>query len=145
MVAQRFSSEKNWFVTVAFWGTVLLLVALAAREVAVDGLSLETLVLCLFSLAVSGLLLWIWFGTYYTINGATLYYASGPMKGRLGIQRINRIQKNVRLWSGFRPALGLKGLVIYYNKWDELYLSPKDRERFVEMLLVVNKEIVVEG
>jgi len=39
--------------------------------------------------------------------------------------------------------LGVKGLVVYYNRWEGIYFSPADEERFIAALRQVKPEIEV--
>lgn len=145
MAIQKFTSERSWLVGSIIWGAVLLLLVLLAREFWTSGFTVSTGVVCLLQLAVLGLLLWFWFGTRYTLDGSTLFYTAGPVHGSIDVHRITRIKTSQRLWSGLRPALGFHGVVVCYNRWDEIYLSPKDKERFIAQLRAVNEAIVVEG
>ncbi|MBA9075998.1 PH domain-containing protein [Rufibacter quisquiliarum] len=124
---------------------MLLLVVTVGQVLLTREFTAGTAALALFLVLVLALLLWIWFGTYYMIDGTMLVYASGPIKGKIDIHTITHIKPREKLWSGLKPSLGLDGLVIYYNKWDEIYLSPKEKEQFIQQLRQVKEEIVVEG
>jgi hypothetical protein len=39
--------------------------------------------------------------------------------------------------------LNTKGLVVYYNRYDEIYISPKKEAIFLEELLKINPKIEV--
>ena len=43
------------------------------------------------------------------------------------------------------PALSLRRLSIRYNKYDEILVSPKDREAFVAALKAANPQILTEN
>jgi hypothetical protein len=90
------------------------------------------------------LLAWIWIFTYYIIEKDKVWYHLGPFRGSIDVNSIREITKNKTLWVGFRPALALKGLIIRYNTWDDIYFSPKDKEAFVAKLLSKNPAIVVK-
>ncbi len=105
---------------------------------------LGKIALGIFTVLVSSLLLWIWFSTYYRISGEMLHYRSGPIHGTIPIQQIREVALNKYLWSGIRPALGFKGLVVRYNKWDEIYFSPAEKEIFLKALQEANPAIVVK-
>jgi hypothetical protein len=47
------------------------------------------------------------------------------------------------MWAGYRPALARKGIVVRYNRWDEIYISPRDQEAFVAGLVERNPGIAV--
>ncbi len=51
---------------------------------------------------------------------------------------------NANLYSGLKPALAFKGIIVYYGKYDEIYFSPKTNASFVEELLKINNSIVIQ-
>ncbi|QHL88195.1 hypothetical protein GU926_12440 [Nibribacter ruber] len=138
---QTFTSSKNWFVGLVLWGACLLLGVAFGQQLLSEASLAAKLALGVFSFLLVGLLLWTWFGTYYQIVGQHLYYRCGPWHGRIPIQDIRVVRQKDRLWAGLRPALGLDGLVLHYHKWDEIYLSPKKKEAFIQSLQQVNPSI----
>jgi hypothetical protein len=92
---------------------------------------------------VAGLLLWMWFGTYYVITGTELSYRSGPVNGTIDIATIRKIEVGKTQYVGLKPSLANKGCVIHYNKYDEIYLSPQDKPGFVAALKSINPNIEV--
>lgn len=70
-------------------------------------------------------LIWTWFDTYYVIENNKLLYKSALLKGSINIDTIFEIVKNKTQCSGIKPSLSTKGLIIKYNVWDDIYLSPK--------------------
>lgn len=94
---------------------------------------------------IASLILWILFDTKYKIRENNLQYYSGPIRGKIDILKINKIE-NVKTWyvtSLFKPALGSYGLTITYNKFDDIYISPKNNEDFIAELLKINPNIHV--
>lgn len=94
---------------------------------------------------IASLILWILFDTKYKIRGNNLQYYSGPIRGKIDILKINKIE-NVKTWyvtSLFKPALGSYGLTITYNKFDDIYISPENKENFIAELLKINPDIHV--
>ncbi len=95
-------------------------------------------------LAVVGLLFWLYFGTNYELtkeNG--LIYRSGPFNGKISVERITEIIKGKTLWVGFRPATSRKGLIVKYDKYNEIYISPKTNESFIKKILELNGQIKI--
>jgi hypothetical protein len=45
------------------------------------------------------------------------------------------------MWSGVRPALASKGLIIKYNKYDDIYIAPENNNEMIKDLLKVNPAI----
>jgi hypothetical protein len=81
--------------------------------------------------------------TYYTIDGNELHWRSSILFGKFSVSSIQKIAVNKTLWMGTRPATARNGVIIYYNKYDEIYFSPSDNEAFVKALLEINPEIEV--
>lgn len=90
------------------------------------------------------LCIWLLLDTKYTITGkAVLLYCSGPIRGKIDIGTIRKIEHQ-QGWistSLLKPSLDKDGLYIHYNKFDDIYLSPKDKEAFVNYLLKINPKI----
>ncbi len=81
--------------------------------------------------------------TYYTVDGDELRWRSSILSGRFSVSSIHKVSVNKTLWVGTRPATARNGVIIYYNKFDEIYFSPSDNEAFVAALLEINPEIEV--
>jgi hypothetical protein len=81
--------------------------------------------------------------TYYTEDGDELRWRSSILSGRFSVSSIHKVSVNKTLWVGTRPATARNGVIIYYNKYDEIYFSPSNNEAFVAALLEINPEIEV--
>jgi hypothetical protein len=88
---------------------------------------------------------WTWFDTYYVIKDDKLFYKSALINGSINIDTIHEIVKGKTSFSGVKPALSTKGLIIKYNKWDDIYISPKDADLFINALKEINPDIQVSG
>lgn len=89
------------------------------------------------------LFLWIYYDTYYTIEGEILNYKSAFIRGKIDINRIRSIEKGKTMYVGLKPALAEKGLIIKYNNFDTIYIAPEDNEELIADLLAINSGIVV--
>ncbi|NNU34071.1 PH domain-containing protein [Mucilaginibacter sp. S1162] len=128
----RYNSAKGFlFLAVMILLVVMVIFSLIAK--AYTGLVIISLVIILF--------LWIWFDTYYVIQGKELLYKSAFIKGVISIESIYEIERNKTMYAGLKPALAMKGLVVKYNKYDDIYLSPKDADDFIAALKEVNPNI----
>lgn len=58
---------------------------------------------------------------------------------RIDISKIKKIEKTNSILSS--PALSLDRIAIKFNKYDEVYISPKEKQSFVNDLLKINPEI----
>jgi hypothetical protein len=141
----RYPSAKKPLIGLIFLIVTLLLLGSTATAVLEAG-GVPGVIM----LIVMAVLLWffysIWFQTYYDLDSEMLYYRSGPMKGRIPISNIHKVVYSHRFfYYGNKPALDMtSGLIIRYNKYDEIYISPADKAGFVDALQKANPAIVVE-
>lgn len=138
-----FKSKKSWLFSLITFGTTLLLFATIGVRIYQNQFVKEDLVGVFISIIVIPLLFSIYFNTNYTLSKDALKYKSGPFKGVVLIKDISRIDFNKRLWSGIKPATSMDGIVIYYGKYDEIFISPDNKEVFAKMLLKLNDNIEV--
>ncbi|MEQ8475370.1 PH domain-containing protein [Fulvivirga sp.] len=139
----KFESKKDILFNSVMLGTLGLLIWIMAM-VLTNGLSGETKYITLFfTLCLTGLVLWVYFGTSYSITQHTLSYRSGPIRGKIEIEKIKEIIKGKTLWVGLKPATSTNGLIIKYGKYDEIYISPKTNELFIQKLLELKSDIKV--
>lgn len=105
------------------------------------------IVVSIFLGIISLFILWMLLDTKYQIKGNDLLYFCGPIRGKIDILQIHKIE-NVKTWyvtSILKPALGSYGLTITYNKFDDIYISPKRKSEFVADLLKINPNIQIIG
>jgi hypothetical protein len=83
--------------------------------------------------------------TEYKIKNNWLYWQSGPFYGKIDIKRIQKIQHHNGIFvpTVWKPALSQIGLIITYNKYDDIYISPAKETEFIESLLKINPLIEI--
>lgn len=123
---------------------VVMILPLLLGEISVEDFrDSEILIYLGITALIIALFAWICFGTYYKIENNYLYHRSGPFFGKMKISSIRKIKYH----SGwivpvtYRPATDTKGIIITYNKFDEVYFSPKELETFINELKSINPEI----
>jgi hypothetical protein len=79
----------------------------------------------------------------YTIDSQYFSYRSGIFRGKIAIDKIHKIEVGKTLWVGFKPAAARKGLIIHYNRYEEIYISPDGNDNFVNELLQYNPAIKI--
>tara|TARA_R110000850_G_scaffold215188_3_gene340952 strand:- start:211 stop:507 length:297 start_codon:yes stop_codon:yes gene_type:complete len=94
-------------------------------------------------LAVAGFLIWLGLGTNYELTQTELKYKRGPIRGKIQIDKIHEIIMGKTLWSGLKPATARNGLIIKYEKYNEIYISPKTNDSFVKKILELNGKIKI--
>ncbi len=61
---------------------------------------------------------------------------------KIDISTIRKIEKTKSILSS--PALSLDRIAIKFNKYDEVYISPKEKQNFLNNLLQINPNIEVK-
>jgi hypothetical protein len=89
------------------------------------------------------LIFWIYFDTFYKIEKNELIYRSGFLRGKIEIPNIKEILKGKTMWSGIKPALAKNGLIIKFNKYDEIYIAPENNDELISDLIKLNSEIKI--
>ncbi|MER2997983.1 PH domain-containing protein [Pontibacter populi] len=89
------------------------------------------------------LLLSIFFGTWYKIGDGKLKYRSGFIWGEINISDIRQLIVGDTMWSGLKPAMASKGIIVKYYRYDEIYIAPENNEELIEDLKVLNPSIEV--
>ncbi|MGB0431566.1 MAG: PH domain-containing protein [Bacteroidia bacterium] len=137
-----FKSGTSLFTVIVFWGTILLLLGLFINDILSQQIG-STFYFHIFDFLIIGLLLWIWFKTNYAFTGNDLICKAGPFNANIDIKSIRKVDLRKKMWAGFRPALDFKGIVIHYEKYNEIFISPKDTEGFISVLLRMNPTIKI--
>ena len=89
------------------------------------------------------LVFWIYFDTSHKIDKDQLIYRSGFLKGEIESKTIQEIKKGKTMWSGIKPALAKKGLIILYRNFDEKYIAPENNSEMISDLLKLNSKIKI--
>ncbi|MBO3100070.1 PH domain-containing protein [Gelidibacter pelagius] len=89
------------------------------------------------------LIVWIYFDTVYKIEKNQLIYRSGFLRGRIEIPKIKEIVIGKTMWSGIKPAMTTKGLIIKFNNYDEVYIAPENNDELIADLLKLNPGIKI--
>jgi hypothetical protein len=139
---KRFFSTQNRFTTLLLWGLVLVMAGLVYNAYRSNELSpFAGWVIGL----VSVFILWVLLDTRYVLRNNFLFYRSGPIRGRIAIGKIKSIRKHSGLFVPvtLKPALDVKGYIITYNQYDDIFISPKNPDEFIQELKKINPDIVI--
>lgn len=88
-----------------------------------------------------GFMLHLVFSTSYTFHEDRLICRSGFFKKEIHYVGIRKIEKGNQLYAGWKMTLALKGIIIHYDRFDDILLSPEDEKEFIQELLVRNPSI----
>lgn len=96
----------------------------------------------MINMFVLGFIAYLFTSTYYIIKGNDLIVKSGFLYNKtIKIDRIKKIEETSNPISS--PAASLDRLAIYYNKFDFVMISPRDKMDFIDQLVRNNEEIEV--
>lgn len=119
------------------WWLILLIIGIFGYPI-VEGVLTNQFVISLTMLAILLVIFWMFSKIKYIIDANVLKI----WWIKIEIKSIKRIYKTRNPLSS--PALSLDRIAIVYNKYDEVLISPKDKQGFVEELLKQNPNIEVE-
>ncbi len=77
------------------------------------------------------------------MNNLILNLKSGPFKKNIPIRTITKLEIGKTKWVGYKLGLSQKGIVVHYNKYDEIYISPKRQAEFCKELKKIDRNIEV--
>ena len=138
-----FKSRKGIFFSLLTIGFALVSTSLCFLALFANEAFVPTPLVILF-LLTSGLLLWAYFGTKYELTKDSLKYRSAFLRGTIQVNRIHTIIKNKTMLSGIKPATAGQGLIVKFDTYDEIYISPASNDSFVEYLKGLNPQIKIE-
>jgi uncharacterized membrane protein YeaQ/YmgE (transglycosylase-associated protein family) len=141
----KFKSRVDWFFKSAI---ALILISFIAGfiQMKVDNESTSSLVL--FSIVMGVVMLFLFSlipTTYYDIKEDQLLCKTLFFNKKLTIDSIRKIDVGNSLYAGMKMSLALKGIIIHFNKYDEIYISPENQEEFVQHLVKINPQIEIIG
>lgn len=102
-------------------------------------------IVLIINLSTILLLFWIMIATQYKIENENLYCKSGPFHKTITISSIKKINhhKGLIVPVTFKPALSDEGLIINYDYYEDIYISPKEENIFLKNLLAINPNIQI--
>ena len=81
------------------------------------------------------------------LNDTILHWKSGPFNGKIVINSITKIthHNGIIVPTFWKPALSHIGLIITYNKFDDIYISPERSAEFLSQLIKINPNITIKN
>jgi hypothetical protein len=70
--------------------------------------------------------------TYFVFEEYQLVCRSLFLKRRISYSDIRKVEKQKGIYAGFKMSTAWTGLVLHYNKYDELLVSPEREEEFIQ-------------
>lgn len=134
MFILKFQSKKDWWTYPVFLGIIIAVFIPLFMD--------KDLTSLYIGVPVAGLILWIWFTTYYVIEENSLVVRSAFIHKIIPVYDIQSIRRTYNPLSS--PALSLDRIEIQYGHGKTVLISPENRESFLEELVKLNHSIVIE-
>lgn len=99
--------------------------------------------LTILLLSIIGIIIWTIKDTFYILTEKELKFKSGFLSGSMKTESIKELEVNKTMWVGIKPATAKRGVIVKYNQFDQIYISPRDNEEFVKELLKIKPEIKI--
>lgn len=139
---KRYLSSKNTFTIAILWILVVFFIGILIVNLSKGNMPMIPIIVLSI---VTGFIVWVLLDTRYVIKNNFLLYRSGPIRGKVDITKI----KSLKRFSGLnvpvmlKPALDTKGFIVTYNQFDDLFISPKMSEVFIEEIRKINPQIEI--
>jgi hypothetical protein len=130
----RFKTRVDWF----YKSIILILLAVfIVGEVSIykDNNTLEAVIFGLIFLLIISFLIAAIFTTHFTFESDHLLCKYSFWKHKIPFATIKKIERQESvLYGGWKMSTAAKGLILHYNSYDELLISPENEEEFILML-----------
>src|SRR5690625_6799064 len=99
--------------------------------------------LTILLLSIIGIIIWTINDTFYSLTEKELKYKCEFLNGVITINSIKELEVNKTICIGIKPATAQRGIIVKYNQFDQIYISPEDNELFVTEILKLNSDIKI--
>lgn len=133
MTEERFVSKRDAWLGAAFFVGVAGMAVFSMVYVRLPGPLAVRVPMVVLGALVEGLLLWVWFGTYYVLDASELKIRCGPFRWRVGLDTILQASPQ-RGFSG--PILSTDAVFLRTDRGlaGGLCVSPARRDEFLVAL-----------
>jgi energy-coupling factor transporter transmembrane protein EcfT len=69
--------------------------------------------------------------TYFRLDQHNLFCKSLIFKKEIPYSSIKKVEKQQGIYAGVKFSTAWKGIIVHYNKYDELLISPENEEIFI--------------
>ena len=137
-----FKAEKDWKSALIPW-VLLVILSIPLVYAAYQRNWSDCIILLVVILLQQSLFFALFRSTHYTLTSEELVCRSLIFKRRIPYASLRKIEHSNNLYVGLKMSTAFRGLLIHYNKYDELFITPADKELFVQCLKLKNESIIV--
>tara|TARA_R110002020_G_C15660356_1_gene716667 strand:- start:29 stop:475 length:447 start_codon:yes stop_codon:yes gene_type:complete len=139
----KFESRKDLTFSLVIFGLIALLIGIAVVGLVTGEMEQHEYWTLIPIIGFVGLFFWFYFGTNYELTEREFIYRCGPFNGKVNVDRITEIGKGHTPWIGLKYATARKGLNVKFDKYNEIYISPKTEDTFIKKILELNNGIKI--
>jgi hypothetical protein len=137
-----FKAEKDWKTALIPW-VLLVILSIPFVYSAYQRFWSDCLILLVAILLQQSLFFALFRSTHYTLTSEELVCRSLIFKRRIPYTSIRKIEHSNNMYVGLKMSTAFRGLVIHYNTYDELFITPAEKDRFIESLKLKHEGIIV--
>jgi hypothetical protein len=140
-----YPSAKHKLTIWLYWFLVVFMLVILIFPIMEEGFTLPIILLGIFHLVFIIFFITILFTTNYTIQNEELLCKSSVFRSKIQIKNIRKIEfhKGIIVPVTWKLGLSHEGIIITYNKYDDIYISPENLELFIKDLQDVNPKIEI--
>lgn len=139
-----FPSKRDWWLIGLIWVGVLVSVVGGIVPLVLTGASWrELVIMASLVMGMDSLMLWVLYGTGYTVSANRLLIRCGPFSFRIRLETIESISPTKSPWSS--PACSLDRLkIIYGPSRQSLMISPKYKPEFLSAIVQNSPSLIAQ-
>ena len=126
----KVKSKRDPFIVIIILGFIVFFSSVVASEIKLYGWNSVMIMDAIIIFIMLSFLICCYFITY-VVNHKFISYRIAFFYGEIPLDKIRSIEVGTTMWAGFKPAFARKGLIIRYNKYDEIYISPRKQDKFI--------------
>jgi hypothetical protein len=140
-----YPSAKHKLTIWLYWFLVVFMLVILVFPILEDGFTLPIILISIFHLVFIIFFVTILFNTNYRIQNEELFCKSSVFRSKIKIKNIRKIEHHKGIIVPVTWKLGLShiGIIITYNKYDDIYISPENVDLFIKDLLAINPTIEI--
>jgi hypothetical protein len=140
-----YPSAKHKLTIWLYWFLVVFMLVILVFPILEEGFTLPIILISIFHLVFIIFFITILFNTNYRIQNEELFCKSSVFRSKIKIKNIRKIEHHKGIIVPVTWKLGLShiGIIITYNKYDDIYISPENVDLFIKDLLAINPTIEI--
>ena len=130
----RFNTKKDYSFLIIFLFVFVLYSIISCISITTENDYAVLIPLSIVLLLLAILFIGLIKTTYFILVEDKLICRSLVFRREIPYKNIRKVEKQNGIYAGIKFSTTWKGLIVSYNKYDELLISPENEEKFIEEL-----------